>query len=306
MNSIAILPSIVNDTVECPECHSTHITVDSSRGDRICVACGLVIQEKVVDLSQERKALSYIEERNRNRTSSSSISGVYNKNLVTMIDWRDRDASGNKLDPSVRAKIYRMRKWQLRTRSRSPIERKLGRGVVELDRISAQLTIPREIKEAAAILYRKVLEKNLTRGRSIDGMVCATIYAACRSRSIPRYLEEIALSSRVEKKEISRCYRLLLRELNLKLPQPSVIDFVARFGAELQLSGATLRKAIEYIKKAKIHGITLGKEPAGLAAAALYVSSVKQGEYRTQREIARVAHVTEVTVRNRYKELEKW
>ncbi|MHA1700403.1 MAG: transcription initiation factor IIB, partial [Promethearchaeota archaeon] len=130
-----------------------------------------------------------------------------------------------------------------------------------------------------------------------------SIYAACRSRKIPRTLEEITKFSRMSKKEIGRCYRLLLRELGIRIPLASPIDFITRFGAELKVSGIAQRKAIKILEQAKKLGITIGKDPTGLAAAALYISTLKEGERRTQREIAEVAHVTEVTVRNRYKEL---
>ncbi|MEX2682071.1 MAG: transcription initiation factor IIB [Candidatus Sigynarchaeota archaeon] len=294
------------ESIKCPECGSTAIHMDPSRGERICQACGLVVEEKSVDSGPEWRAFNSIEEKNRSRTGSPSTLTVHDKGLSTMIDWRDRDAHGNKLDPAMRAKIYRIRKWQIRTRVHSSIDRNLAHAMSELDRLSSQLVIPRGVKEAAAMYYRKAIDKKLIRGRSIEAMVGASIYAACRSRKIPRTLDEIAKYSRITKKELGRCYRLILRELAIKIPLASPVDFITRFGAELHVSGIAQRRAINILESAKKSGITIGKDPTGLAAAALYISTLKEGERRTQREIAEIAHVTEVTVRNRYKELAQY
>ncbi|MFX0210697.1 MAG: transcription initiation factor IIB, partial [Candidatus Hodarchaeota archaeon] len=167
------------------------------------------------------------------------------------------------------------------------------------------LGIPRSVKETAAIIYRKAIEKRLVRGRSIEGMVAATVYAAARVRRVPRTLDEIATESRVSKKELGRCYRLLIRELGFNIPLASPVDYLVRFGTELRLSGTCQRRAAGILQNAKLEGLTAGKDPTGLAAAAIYISGICHGERRTQREIAEIAHVTEVTVRNRYKELVK-
>ncbi|MHA1792051.1 MAG: transcription initiation factor IIB [Promethearchaeota archaeon] len=292
-----------NKPLKCPECGSTQIHLDTSRGESICQVCGLVVEEKSIDTGPEWRAFDSIEEKARARTGSPSTLTVHDKGLSTMIDWRDRDAHGNKLDPNMRAKIYRIRKWQVRTRVHSSIDRNLAQAMSELDRLSSQLSIPRSIKEAAAMIYRKSIDKKLIRGRSIEAMIGASIYAACRSRKVPRTLDEIARFSRIKKKELGRCYRLILRELKIKNPISSPIDFITRFGTDLNISGVAQRRAINILKRAKVHGLTVGKDPTGLAAAALYIASLQEGERRTQREIAEVAHVTEVTVRNRYKEL---
>ncbi|MFX0103332.1 MAG: transcription initiation factor IIB [Candidatus Hodarchaeota archaeon] len=293
----------MSEKPQCPECGPGPVHTDPSRGESICGICGLVIEEKNVDTGPEWRAFSSIEEKARARTGSPTTLTVHDKGLSTMIDWRDRDAHGNKLDPKMRAKIYRIRKWQIRTRVHSSIDRNLAHAMSELDRLSSQLSIPRGVKEAAAMIYRKAIDKKLIRGRSIEAMVGASIYASCRGRKIPRTLDEISKYSRIKKKELGRCYRLLLRELDIKIPLASPIDFITRFGAELHVSGIAQRNAIDILKRAKKFGITVGKDPTGLAAAALYISTLQEGERRTQREIAEVAHVTEVTVRNRYKEL---
>jgi transcription initiation factor TFIIB len=173
----------------------------------------------------------------------------------------------------------------------------------ELDRLVSQLGASQTVKNTAAVLYRRALERRLIRGRSIDAMIAAAVYAACRLREAPCTLDEIAHHSRINRKELGRCYRMLLRRLEVRMPVAKPTNFIPRFAQALGLSGRTQRRAIEILDRAKAQGITPGKDPTGLAASALYISAILEGERRTQREIAQVAHVTEVTVRNRYKEL---
>ncbi len=228
---------------------------------------------------------------------------IHDKGLSTMIDWRDRDSHGKDLTPKRRAQIYRLRKWQRRIRVSDATERNLAFALSEVDRMSSHLGLPRNVREAAAVIYRRAVEERLIRGRSIEGVAAAALYAACRECKVPRTLDEIAEVSRVSKKEIGRSYRFISRELLIHLRPTSPIDYIPRFGSELGLSGEVQSKAIELLKDAAKKGLTSGRGPTGVAAAAIYIASVQCGERRTQRDVADVARVTEVTVRNRYKEL---
>ncbi|MHA1311529.1 MAG: transcription initiation factor IIB [Candidatus Helarchaeota archaeon] len=288
----------------CPECKSTELIKDRTRGDTICSNCGLVILEKEIDQGPEWRSFD-AEQEKRRRTGSPMTYTVHDKGLSTMISWDNKDSYGKKISPKMKSQIFRLRKWQIRSRVYSSMDRNLALAMSELDRLSSQLNIPRSIKESTAVLYRKATEEKLIRGQSIEAMIAASLYCVCRIRHVPRTLDEIATRSYVHKKEIGRCYRLILKKLNLKIPLASPVDYIARFTNELNLSGKTLKRANEIIKLAKEHGLTIGKDPTGLAASCIYISSILEGERRTQREIAEVAHVTEVTVRNRYKELVK-
>ncbi|MCD6222074.1 MAG: transcription initiation factor IIB, partial [Thermoplasmata archaeon] len=150
---------------------------------------------------------------------------------------------------------------------------------------------------------RRAIEKNLIRGRSIEGVTAASVYAACRQTGVPHTLDEVAESSKVDRKEIGRTYRFLARELGLKLMPTSPQDYIERFCSELGLSEDTKTKALEILRQAEEKELTSGRGPTGVAAAAIYIASILCGERRTQREVADVAGVTEVTIRNRYKEL---
>jgi transcription initiation factor TFIIB len=165
------------------------------------------------------------------------------------------------------------------------------------------LGVPRSVREDAALIYRKAAKENIVRGRSIIGMVAASLYTACRRAGIPRTLDEMSEVSQVTQKQIGKNYRFLARKLNIKLKPTSPADYVPRFASNLGLSGNVQAKAIEIVNSSSEHGLIVGREPTGIAAATLYIASIVLGEKRTQKEIAEIAGVTEVTIRNRYKEL---
>jgi transcription initiation factor TFIIB len=287
----------------CPDCGAKEAVHDESRGEVACANCGLVLDDSTIDSGPEWRAFTSEERDKRARTGSPINYAIQDHDLSTMIDWRNRDASGRQLSSNRRAEIYRLRKWQRRSRVHSSIERNLASAMSELDRLSSQLGVSRTVKDTAAVLYRHALERRLIRGRSIDAMIAAAMYAACRFRAAPCTLDEIAHHSRIKRKELGRCYRLLLRRLDVRMPVSQPTNFIPRFAQALNLSNRVQRRATTILEDARAKGITAGKDPTGLAASALYISAIMEGERRTQREIAEVAHVTEVTVRNRYKEL---
>jgi transcription initiation factor TFIIB len=287
----------------CPECSSTKLVRNYERAELVCAGCGFVITEKIMDMGPEWRAFDQEQRERRGRAGAPMTFTIHDKGLSTMIDWRDRDSHGKGLTPKKRAQIYRLRKWQRRIRVSDATERNLAFALSELDRMESQLGLPRNVREAAAVIYRRAVEARLIRGRSIEGVAAAALYAACRECKLPRTLDEIANISRVGKKEVGRSYRFIARELLIHLRPTSPIDYVPRFGSELGLSGEVQSKTIELLKEAGKKGLTSGRGPTGVAAAAIYIVSVLQGERRTQRDVADIAQVTEVTVRNRYKEL---
>ncbi|MFQ6129718.1 MAG: transcription initiation factor IIB [Candidatus Hadarchaeaceae archaeon] len=288
---------------KCPECGSGKLVRDYERAELVCAGCGFIIHDKIMDMGPEWRAFDQEQRERRGRVGAPMTFTIHDKGLSTMIDWRDRDSHGKDLTPKRRAQIYRLRKWQRRIRVSDATERNLAFALSEIDRMSSHLGLPRNVREAAAVIYRRAVEERLIRGRSIEGVAAAALYAACRECKVPRTLDEIADVSRVSKKEIGRSYRFIARELLIHLRPTSPTDYIPRFGSELGLSGEVQSKAIELLKEATKKGLTSGRGPTGVAAAAIYIASVLYGERRTQRDVADVARVTEVTVRNRYKEL---
>ncbi len=285
---------------KCPECNSESVSFDSKRAETVCNKCGIVIDERQIDTTQEWRAFDYEQRKKRDRTGSFLTYTRHDKGLSTSIG--DQGYSDlYKLSPSKRASFYRLKRWHKQVSTAT--ERNLRFALSELDRISSTLSLPKNIRETTALIYRKAVTKGLVRGRSMESVVAAALYAACRKHNVPRTLDEIAEASNVKKREIGRTYRFITRELKIRLLPTSPIDYISRFSSSLKLSPAVQEEAIKILKLAQEHDLVSGRGPTGVAAAAIYVSSTLSNEKRTQREVAEVAGVTEVTIRNRYKEL---
>ncbi len=295
----------MEEIIECPECGSTHISRDYSRAELVCNDCGFVIDEDLIDHGPEWRAFDSEQKEKRARTGAPMTYTIHDKGLSTVIGWKNRDAYGKSIPTRNRAQLYRLRKWQARTRISNATERNLAFALSNLDRLSSSLGLPRTVRETAAMIYRKAALKNLIRGRSMEGVSAAALYAACRQCHVPRTLDEISNVAHISRKDIGRNYRYVARELELKLMPTSPRDYISRFCSELKLSGDVQAKTLDILKEATNKELTSGRGPTGMAAASLYIATVLCGERITQREIADVAGVTEVTIRNRYKELTK-
>jgi transcription initiation factor TFIIB len=290
---------------KCPECGSSNLVHDYDTGETVCGDCGLVLYEQMMDKGPEWRAFTQEEKASRSRVGVPTSYSVHDKGLSTAISQVDRDAFGRKLPLSTRLQMWRLRKWQIRSRVHSSIDRNLAQAMAELDRLSDKVYIPPPIKEKAAVTYRKALDKGLVRGRSIAAIAAAALYAACRGTGTPRTLREIAEASLVDKKDVARCYRLLLRELEVHMPIADPLTYVSKIAERTGISGKTQGIAIGILREARKRRAAAGKDPMGLAAASLYIACLKNNEKKTQKDIAEAAGVTEVTVRNRYKTLKK-
>ncbi|MEW5955067.1 MAG: transcription initiation factor IIB [Candidatus Micrarchaeota archaeon] len=291
--------------MKCPECNSDKLRKHSGRGELVCADCGLVIEENLIQEGPEWRAFDAEQRASRARTGAPLKYMSPNKGLVTEIDQYNRDVRGGRIAPSQQAQMYRMRKWHKRASISNSIERNLAIALTELNRVASHLGLSESIREASALLYRKCVEKGLIRGRQIESVVSAVVYAICRQYGIPRTLDEISNVAEIPKKEIGRTYRLITQELELKVPLTNPVFYITRFITALKLSGETQHKAVEILNDAIKKGLISGRGPMGVAAATVYIASVITGERRTQKEVADVAGVTEVTIRNRYRELKK-
>lgn len=289
----------------CPECGSTNIVNDPDSGELICGDCGLVMKDTMVNEGPEWRAFTPTEKNSRSRVGVPLSFAVHDKGLTTMIGRVGRDAYGRKLPMDTKLQMLRLRKWQIRSRVHSSMDRNLAQAMAELDRLSDKLHIPPSLKEKAAVTYRKALDRGLVRGRSISAITAASLYAACRMTQTPRTLREISDQSPIEKKDIARCYRLMLRELKIQMPKPDAQLRVPKIAAKVGVGEKTQQTAVDLLRRATELKTTAGKDPMGLAAAALYIACVMCDEKRTQKMIADAAGVTEVTIRNRYKGLKE-
>ncbi len=293
----------IEETVKCPECGSTHLGRDHSRAELVCKNCGLVIDEDFIDYGPEWRAFDSDQREKRARTGAPMTYMIHDKGLSTMISWQNRDSYGKFIPTRNRAQLYRLRKWQTRTRISNSTGKNLVLALSVLDRMASGMSLPRTVRERAAMIYRKAALKKLIRGRSIESVTAASLYASCRQCNVPRTLDEISNASSMSRKDIGRTYRYITRELGLKMMPTSPQDYISRFCSQLKLSADVQAKTLEIIQEATRRELTSGRGPTGIAAASIYIASVLCGERRTQREVAETAGVTEVTIRNRYKEL---
>ena len=289
----------------CPECGSKKIIRDYEHGELVCGECGYIVADMLVDTGPEWRAFDSEQKERRARGGAPLKYSKPDKGLTTEIDQYNKDIRGVKLSSKKQALFYRLRKWHKRTSISTSMERNLSIASGELERISSLLGLQESIKEHAALIYRKCVEEGLIRGRLIEAVVAAVIYAVCREYGIPRTLEEISEISGIEKKEIGRTYRLIMHELGMKVPLTDPKEYVSRFVSALKLSGKTQDLAMKILKKAIAKGFLSGRGPTGVAAACVYIASAMVGEKRTQKEVAQIAGVTEVTIRNRYRELKE-
>ena len=288
---------------KCPDCGSKMLQKSAERGEIFCKNCGLVLEDNMIQEGPEWRAFDAEQRNSRARTGAPLKYMSPNKGLVTEIDQYNRDIRGGKIAPSQQAQLYRMRKWHKRASISNSIERNLAIALTELNRVASHLGLQESIRESSALLYRKCVEKGLIRGRQIESVVSAVIYAICRQYGIPRTLDEISSVAEIPQKEIGRTYRLITQELGIKVPLTNPQFYISRFVTSLKVSGETQKKAVEILNKALEKGLISGRGPMGVAAAAVYIASVLTDERRTQKEVADVAGVTEVTIRNRYREL---
>ncbi len=287
----------------CPECGSGNLIHDEDSGEIICGNCGLVVKESMVSEGPEWRAFTPGEKESRSRVGVPLSFAVHDKGLTTVIGRIGKDAYGRNIPLNTKLQMLRLRKWQIRSRVHSSTDRNLAQAMAELDRLCDKLHIPSTIKERAAVIYRKALDSGLVRGRSISAIAAAALYAACRITQTPRTLREIAQQSPIDKKDIARCYRLMLRDLNISMPKPDAQLRIPKIAAKVGVGEKTQQTAVDILRRAERVRTTAGKDPMGLAAAALYIACVMNNEKRTQKVIADAAGVTEVTIRNRYKGL---
>ena len=301
-----ILVTTKTDKVpNCPECGDANLVEDYDLGELTCRKCGLVQTEHTLNLGPEWRAFTQEERDERGRVGLPTSFSIHDKGLSTVIDPVNRDAFGRKLPVATRLAMLRLRKWQIRTRVHSSADHNLVRAMTELDRLRDVLHIPTSTKEHAALVYRKVLANTLVRGRSIAIVTAASLFAACRMSGTQRTLKDVSAASGIRKKDLAKCYRLLVKALDLHMPVVDPVRCVSKIATAVKISMPTQQHAIRIINAAKKRGLVAGKDPMGLAAASLYFSCKLEGEKKTQKQIAHVANVTEVTLRNRFKQLEE-
>jgi transcription initiation factor TFIIB len=293
----------------CRICKSDLLIItDPESGEIICNGCGMIVLDRIQNINQpEWRTFSNEEHEDRSRTGIPMSLAIHDMGLATVIGRTDRDASGRKMDTAMHATMQRLRTWDSRAHIRTSSDIGLMHAFNKLDILKDKLALPYAVVEKAAYIYRKAQYKKLSRGRLVSELITASAYAACREMSTPITLKDIAAASNIKRKHLAKAYRFLLIELDIKVPLVDQIKCIAKVANKANLSEKTKRQAIGIINEVRRKDddilYSAGKNPMGLAATILYLSCLKTGENKTQLDIAQAAGVTEVTLRNRSKDL---
>lgn len=288
----------------CPECEG-RLERDQKHGETACSECGFVVDKDEIDRGPEWRAHTTDEREQRSRVGAPTTKTMHDEGVSTEIDWRNQDANGNRLSTRQREKMSRLRTWHTRSQTRNSQERNLKQALGEIDRMASALGLPRSTRETASMIYRRALDEDLLRGRSIEGVSSAAVYAAARQAGIPRSLAEIEAVSRVKELPITRTYRYIARELGLEIEPADPLDYIPRLASDLNLSEEAEQRSHDLLTAViETDGSYLsGKNPVGLAASSIYAGALLANEKVTQEAVGEVADISVVTIRNRYKDL---
>jgi transcription initiation factor TFIIB len=282
---------------------STVIT-DVESGEIICSKCGIVINDRIEDSTRpDSRTFGNEQDYNKIRLGPPTSIAYHDMGLSTTIGRTDRDASGRKLDAATYSKMQRLRTWDLRSQLHKSTSRNLIIAFYKLYGLKDRLGLPNAVVEKAAYTYRKAQQRGLVQGRAIDSILGAAVYAACRELGVPKTLNEVAQASSIREKRISKAYRILNLEFGMSIPMLDPMKCIVKVANKISLNEKIKRKAMGLMNQVTEKEISAGKDPMGLAATVIYICCLKADEDKTQIEIARAAGVTEVTLRNRYKDL---
>ncbi len=283
---------------KCPECGHGKLVWNKEKGEVACKACGLVLDDKLFDFGQEWREFDENDAQNKRRTGAPLTYTQEDRGLGTTVG---RKSDLYKMSKKDKNKFYRLRLWQRRVST--AIESNLRLALSEIKRIVSVLNLPNYVEEEIARIYTEAVQRGLVRGHSTEAVVAGVVYAVLRMYDIPRTLNEVSDVTGIDKKKVAKNFKYVSRNLNIRTLPIDPMNYVSRFASELKLEPETQTKALDIVQKAVKEEITSGRSPKGIAAGALYIASKLHNDKRTQAEIAKIADVTEVTVRNSYKQL---
>ena len=293
-----VVSNSVDYDIKCQldTCKTYPVITDSERGEMFCGGCGLVLVQKIVDNSHESNGYTQEEYLKLTRTGPAISLTMHDKGLSTVIG-NNKDSAGNKLSNKTKFEFNRLRTWDQRSKSRKTST--LSKAFTLLHGMKTKLAISDNVVEEAAYLYRKIVNKKLTRGRTMSSLVSAALYASCRANNIPRTLDDIANAGNIERRILSRDLRTIIKKLGLNLNQYDTTSFISKISNNLNLKEKTKRDAFNILKKCENEMITAGKHPVAQAAASLYISCIINGEKISQKKFSEESGVSDVTIRNR-------
>lgn len=288
----------------CPVCDGVEVVTDVYTYEETCPDCGCVLSDTVLNDGYDYRAYTSSERWSRSRFGQGYRHSVFDRGMNTYISGR-RDANGNNLPDETRSNMRRLQRRDNRSKINESDTRNLLIAMSELDRIISEVNLTVTVKEEAAVIYRRALKAKLIRGRSIDAFIAASIYAACRVLGIPRPLKDISEASKRDHGEVGRSYRKLLMDLKLRPPVDDPFKFLPNICAKLGADPWLEHDATDILRRAQKLRAISGKDPRGVAGAAIYMASQRKGVRFVQRVVAEAAGTTSVTLRNRYRGLKQ-
>ena len=293
--------SNVGNGVQCNQCQNYTLVLDVLSSEYVCSSCGCVSSEKIYN-----NELSYFEKseyKDKSRIGMPESLTVSHKGLSTLIGLNDTDGRGKMLNPGQKETIQRLRTWNNRSQLNDSISRNLDKALKYLNNFGDKLYLSPAVMENAAYIYRKAAIRKLAKGRSTVSLVAASIYAACREIAIPKTISDIAYVCNLPTKEIMSHYKLILKELSLKIPVIQGIDYVTLISNRLKLTERTKREALRIFSLVQHSRISIGKNPRAFAGAIIYIASQDCNEFLRQVEVCQVADISTVSLRKRCKEI---
>ena len=285
------------DKCKLDVCPRGPLVTDNDTGEILCASCGQVLIEKIESMGSESRSFDIEQINDKSRTGGKSSLAIHDMGLATSIGIQDKDASGNSLSGYMKNTFNRLRIWDSRSKSKGN-DSNLRQAFVLLDTMKSQLSLPDNVVEETAYIYRKAAALKLTRGRGISSILYAALYAACRKTNTPRTLRDIAKFGNIRKGDLANAYRIMVKNLDLKLEPYDPVEFVTKVGSVIGISELTRRTALNLLLKAEGAGFSTGKNPMSLVAAAIYLATCISDEKKTQVEIAHACGVSNVSVRN--------
>ena len=294
----------------CPECQSTIID-DVHNGERICSSCGIVVAEQMADFGPETKGVNLEDKMRLARATGQPTLSQHDMGITTEISSQNTDYSGKKIDSTTSNQMQRLEKWQKRVRVTSPRERRLTNVLGKISETCENCNLPKNVVETASMIYRGLDGKNIeVKGKSVVSITVAVVYMACKNFHIVRSLDDICKTVctpkdvKAKTKLAAKYYRNLVLDMGtVTTPIVTMDKYISKIANLTKTDVKVERLALEIAEKTQDQSIINGKAPNGIASAYLYVSSILIGQNILQRDVSSVSGVTEVTIRNRVKEI---
>ena len=302
--------NILEIEICCPECQST-IVDDVHNGERICSSCGIVVAEQMADFGPESKGANLEDKMRLARATGQTTLSQHDMGIATEISIASTDYSGKKLDSSTSNQMQRLGKWQKRVRVTSPRERRLTNVLGKISETCESCNLPKNVVETASMIYRSLDGKNIeVKGKSVISITVAVIYMACKQCHIVRSLDDISktvclpIDVKAKTKLAAKYYRNLVLDMgSVVTPVVTMDKYISKIANLTKTDVKVERLALEMARKTQNQNIADGKAPNGIASAYLYVASVLTGQNILQRDVSSISGITEVTIRNRVKEI---